>query len=214
MGWLFMLLMRRAWLMPQREKGLLGVESSEETLRWLVVRADVPGRRPPSISRMESYEESEASQYEQPRWDFWLYGAGFVTAVLVVASLLSPWVRHEWALSLGRQNTPYTQLGFNRAAALPFTAVRGKSIPISFTITNNEGKQILYQYVVASGSGIKLKSLSSATKVVAMGASWDVDITVVPKCAESVCRIQVSLPRQGESIDFIFTYPDKSSRNK
>jgi hypothetical protein len=176
------------------------------------VRTDEPGSRPPSVSHTGFYEESETSQDEQPRWEFWLYGAGFVAAVLVVASLLSPWVRHEWALSLGRQNTPYTQLAFNRAAALPVNAVRGKGIPISFAITNDEGKKVAYQYVMASGSGTKLESLSSATKVVAMGASWDVNITVVPMCAESACRIQVSLPEQGESIDFMFTYADKSSK--
>jgi hypothetical protein len=163
---------------------------------------------------MESREESQAAQHEQPRWDLWLYGAGLVTVVLVVATLLSPWARHEWALSLGRQNTPYTQLGFNDAAALPVAVVRGKGIPISFVITNDEGKQVSYQYVVASGSSTKLESLSSATKVVAAGASWDVDITVVPKCAASACHIQVSLPQQGESVDFMFTYPAKSSTKK
>lgn len=175
------------------------------------MRTDEAGRRPPSMNHMEFHEESQASQHEQPRWEFWLYGAGLVTAVLVVASLLSPWVRHEWALSLGRQNTPYTQLGFNSAAVLPVTAVRGKGIPISFAITNDEDKQVSYQYVVASGSGAKLESLSSATNTVAVGASWDVNITIVPKCAETACRVQVSLPRQGESIDFMFTYQDKSS---
>lgn len=176
------------------------------------MRIDEPGRRPPSTSQMESNVESEVPKDEQPRWDLWLYGAGFVTAVLIVASLLSPWVRHEWALSLGRQNKSYTQLGFNRAASLPVTAVRGNGIPISFFITNGEGKPVSYKYVVASGSGTTFKSLSSANKVVASGASWNVDVTVVPKCAQSACRIQVSLPQQGESIDFAFTYTDKSSK--
>lgn len=189
-------------LRASRLAGLLG---------WaLTVRADESGRRPPSMSHMEFREASDAAQSEQPRWEFWLYGAGLVTVVLVVASLLSPWVRHEWALSLGRQNTPYTQLGFSNASTLPITAVRGKGIPISFVITNEEGKQISYQYIVASGSGTKLKLLSSATKTVAAGASWDVDLTMLPNCAEAACRVQVSLPRQSESIDFRFTYQDKS----
>jgi hypothetical protein len=175
------------------------------------MRTDEPERRLPSASQMEFDEKSEVPQGEQPRWQFWLYGAGFVTAVLVIASLASPWVRHEWALSLIRQNAPYTQLGFTNAAGLPATAVRGNTIPISFAITNDEGKQVSYHYVVASGSSSKLEPLSSATKVVASGASWDVDIVLVPKCAESPCRVQISLPQQSESIDFIFIYPDKSS---
>jgi hypothetical protein len=154
---------------------------------------------------------SEDFETEQPRWAFWLYGAGLVTVILVIASLLSPWVRNEWKLSLGRENTPNTQLGFNRAVALPATAVRGKGIPVSFVITNGEGKQVAYQYVVSSGSNAKLESLASATKVVASGASWAVELNVIPKCATSDCRIQVSVPQQHESIDFTFTYPIKTN---
>jgi hypothetical protein len=90
--------------------------------------------------------------------------------------------------------------------------VRGKDVSISFDITNDEGKQMSYQYVVASGSGSKLERLHSATNTVATGGSWNVDITVLPKCAESTCRIQVSLPEQRESIDFTVTYPVKSSK--
>jgi hypothetical protein len=177
-----------------------------------MLRAEEPGSRPPSMSHMESGQEPEASsEHDQPRWSFWLFGAAVVTAVLVLSSALSPWVRHEWALSLGRQETPYTQLGFTRAASLPTSAVRGKGIPISFVIANDEGKQVSYRYVVASGSGATLKSLTSATEVVAAGESRNVSITVVPKCVGTTCRVQVSLPQQGESIDFMFTYPAKSS---
>ena len=170
------------------------------------------GLRPSSSNYGQLDEESQASQYERPRWDFWLYGAGFVTVVLVAASLLSPWVRHEWGLSLGRQPTPYTQLGFSHAADLPATGVRGKGISVTFVITNDAGKQLSYRYVVASGSGTKLTALRSGTRLVAAGASWDVDTVVVPKCAASSCRIQVSLLEQDESIDFILTYPDKSGK--
>lgn len=178
------------------------------------MRADETGRRRPSMSATDVDEEPQSSEGNAPRWDLWLYGTALVAAVLVVVSLLSPWVRHEWALSLGRQNTPYTQLGFTSAANLPVTAVRGNGIPVSFAVTNDEGKQMSYQYVVSSGSGTTLASLSSATQVVAAGAVWNVNITVLPKCAESACRVQVSLPRQGESIDFIFSYPAKSAAKK
>lgn len=170
------------------------------------------GLRPSSSSYRQLDGESQSSHYERPRWDFWLYGAGFVAVVLIAATLLSPWVRHEWGLSLERQPTPYTQLGFSHAADLPATGVRGKGIPISFVITNDTGKQLSYRYVVASGSETKLTALRSGASVVAAGASWDVDIVIAPKCAASSCRIQVSLPEQDESIDFILTYPDKSGK--
>lgn len=176
---------------------------------------DEPGRLPPAMRNMGFGEVPRAARHEPPRWEWWLGGVGLLTAALVFASLLSPWVRHQWALSLGRQTTPYTQLGFNDAAALPATAVSGKDIPISFIITNDEGKEMSYQYVVASGSGTKLASLKSATKTVAAGASWDVNVAIVPKCAATAttCRVQVSLPRQkNESINFKFKYQNKSSK--
>jgi hypothetical protein len=169
-----------------------------------------PERRRASTSYGESRGEPKDPGHEKPRWDLWLYGTVVVALLLVAATGLSPWLRNEWALSLGRQTTPYTQLGFSSAATLPATAARGKGIPVSFVITNDTGKQVAYQYVVASGTSTKLESLTSATKVVAAGASWDVAITVVPKCAESACRIQVSLPQQGESIDFLLTLQSKS----
>ena len=163
---------------------------------------------------MERDGGARDSQREQPRWEWWLCGAGLVSAIIIITSLLSPYIRHQWALSLSGQNARYTELAFNRAAALPVTAVRGKSIQISFTITNDEGTALFYRYVVASGSGSKLKLVSSSSKTVPQGAAWRVNRLVVPKCAQIACRVQVSLPQQGERIDFILMLkePIKSSR--
>lgn len=169
-------------------------------------------RHPPSASQTGISEEPPATQLEAPRWNWWLGGTFLVVALLAVATLLSPWVRNEWGLSLGRRTTPYTQLGFNSATALPATAVRGEKVPVSFVITNDEGKQMSYRYVVASGSGEKLVSLNSASALVAAGGSWTVSITVVPNCTESSCHIKVSLPGQNESIDYLLTYAAKSSK--
>jgi hypothetical protein len=173
------------------------------------VRAEEQGRRPGPSSYGQPDEDAQLSQRERPRWDFWLLGTGLLAIALAAASYMSPWVRHEWALSVERQPTRYTQLGFTNAASLPATGVRGAGIPLSFIVTNNEGTQVSYRYVVASGSGTKLTALSSGTKVLAAGDSWAVGIVVVPKCAatSASCRVQVSLPEQAESIDFIVKYP-------
>ncbi len=174
--------------------------------------AEEQGRRPSSSSYRQPDEDAPVSLRDRPRWDVWLLGTGLLAIALAVASFLSPWVRHEWALSTGRQPTRYTQLGFTHAASLPTTGVRGKGIPVSFLITNDEGRQVSYRYVVASGSGTKLTALSSGTTVVAPGASWGASIVVVPKCAAAACRVQVSLPEQNESIDFILTYPVQTGK--
>jgi Protein of unknown function (DUF1616) len=163
---------------------------------------------------MSNIEINDVSR-ESPRWGWWLGGTALVAGLLLVGSILFPSVRHQLSLSVVRQNPPYTQLAFTNAAALPATAIAGKAIHISFSITNDEGKPVQYQYVVASGSAAssgseaKLKSLTSSIETVSAGATWTVNTTVVPKCAASVCRLQVSLPRQGESIDF--TLEEKSA---
>jgi hypothetical protein len=146
----------------------------------------------------------EDLQREQPNWGLWLFGATLVTGILLVAAMLSPYIRHQFAVSLTRQTTPYTQLAFTRAVSLPATVVRGEAVDVSFTITNNEGKPVAYRYLISSGSGSTLQSLSSSGRTVAAGAMWEVDTSVVPKCAQSACRVQVSLPQQAESIDFMF----------
>ncbi len=198
--------------MPQREKKHSGVESPAEILRWFAVRAEEQGRRPSSSSYGQPDEDRQVSQFDRPRWDIWLLGTGLLAIALAVASFASPWVRHEWSLSLQRQPTPYTQLGFANAGALPTTGIPGQSVPVSFIITNDEGRPVSYRYVVASGSGTTLTAISSATKVVAAGAAWGVGINVVPKCPTASCRVQVSLPEQNMSIDFPLTYPVQSGK--
>lgn len=198
--------------MPQLEKRHSGVESPAEILRWSVVRAEEQGRRPSASGDGQPDGDAPVSQYERPRWDFWLLGTGLLAIVLAAASFLSPWVRHEWSLSVQRQPTHRTQLGFTNAANLPATGVRGKGIPVSFNITNDEGKPVSYRYVVASGSGTALTEISSGTTDIASGQSLGVRIVVVPKCAAASCRVQVSLPEQNESIDFMLTYPAQTGK--
>ena len=198
--------------MPQLEKRHSGVESPAEILRWSVVRAEEQGRRPPSSGYGQPDGDAPASQYERPRWDLWLLGTGLLAIALAAAGFLSPWVRHEWSLSVQRQPTPYTQLGFTNAANLPTTGAPGKGIPVSFIITNDEGRQVSYRYVVASGSGTTLTAISSGTTVIAAGQSSGVSVVVVPKCAAASCRVQVSLPEQNESIDFMLTYPAQTGK--
>ena len=78
-----------------------------------------------------------------------------VTALALLAvgaSLLSPYGRHQWALSLFRQPTPYTVLAFSRPTALPATAVANEPVGISFTVANHEGHAVDYRYELSAGS--------------------------------------------------------------
>jgi hypothetical protein len=135
-----------------------------------------------------------------------------VTALALLAigaSLLSPSGRHQWALSLFRQPTPYTVLSFNQAAALPTTTAVNDPIRFSFTVGNHEGHAADYRYVLSASSGSassgRTRILGSSARMVAAGATWTVSTAVRPTCAISPCRIEISLPGYPETIDFLVT---------
>lgn len=153
---------------------------------------------------------SRVPEREKPRWAWWLSGTGVLVAISIIATMYFPWVRHQWSLSLFRHDDPYTQLAFNQPNTLPAKASPGHEILVSFSITNDEGKAVSYRYVVASGSGAELKTLRTASRTVAAGATWTVASPLVPKCQTTICRVRVSLPQQGEKIEFILNYGTKN----
>jgi hypothetical protein len=120
-------------------------------------------------------------------------------------SLISPVGRHQWALSLFRQPTYYTVLSFNKASALPTTAIADEPLPISFDIGNYEGRAITYRYVVSETGGGKPQILQVASRMVTSGATMTVPTIVSPRYARSPCRVQVSLSGYPEKIDFLLT---------
>lgn len=127
-------------------------------------------------------------------------------AVLAIGvSLLLPAGRHQWALSLFRQPMRYTALSFNKAWALPTTAVINEPIAISFTIGNQEGRAMDYRYGIIESAGGISHTLGESTRIVAAGATWIVSTVIRPTCATSPCRVEVWLPGHPETIDFLVT---------
>jgi hypothetical protein len=136
------------------------------------------------------------------RW--WPTVTGLV-ALAVGASLLLPAGRHQWALSLIRQPTPYTVLFFNKPAALPTTDAIDKQITVSFTVGNHEGRLMDFRYVLSVSSGRDSRILEESTRPIAPGAMWTVTRRFRPRCSISPCRIEVSLPGHPETIDFLLS---------
>lgn len=125
--------------------------------------------------------------------------------IAIVASLILPAGRHQWALSLFRQPTYYTSLSFDRAWALPTTAARGAPFTFSFSVDNHEGRSVTYRYLISEGPADEGHIVGQSMKVVAPGATWAVSTTVHAVCTRSPCRVQVSLPGHPEIIDFLVT---------
>jgi hypothetical protein len=160
-------------------------------------------------TRIERNKEAAVRDYlarpERPRWELWVWGSVLALLVIVVTGLISPYVRHEWGLSLRRESTTYTELGFTDASALPARAVRGRVLRVSFEVTNDGARPISYRYVISSGVGRQLVVLSSETSSVAGGKTWEVNNWVAPKCPQASCKVQVALPQVNEQIYFILT---------
>lgn len=127
-------------------------------------------------------------------------------ALALAASLLVPAGRHQWALSLIRQPTPYTALSFNKSWAIPTAATAGQPIAFSFTVDNGQGRAITYRYVVTESTEQVSETLAQETKRVAPGGKWVVSKTVRLTCATGLsCRVAVHLPGHPETIDFLVT---------
>jgi D-inositol-3-phosphate glycosyltransferase len=140
----------------------------------------------------------------QARWR-WRVLAG-AAGLAVAISLLVPAGRHQWALSLLRQPTPYTVLFFNRAAVLQARVTAGQPVRFGFTVSNKEGRTMRYRYVISTrpaGSGCRPRLLAESARLVPAGSSWSVSVAVRPHCCNAPCRIQVSLPGHPETIDFL-----------
>lgn len=128
----------------------------------------------------------------------------------VIISLLLPWGRHQWALALIRQPTPYTAMSFSDASALPTTDIRGQPITLAFAVSNHEGNVVSYHYVVTQQAIGKAQTLTEASRTVSPNTTWSVSTRVIPSCSSSPCRLTVSLSGHPETIDLLLTLTDRN----
>ncbi len=137
------------------------------------------------------------------RWWPWVAG---IVAIGVGVSLLFPGARHQWALSVVRQPTPYTTLSFVHSVSLPRAVPADGNVSFSFTVANNEGRDMTYHYVVSSADPTANEAtaiLQRGTLHLAPGHKAAASAEVRPVCSTSTCRVVVSLEGQSESIDFL-----------
>jgi hypothetical protein len=150
-------------------------------------------------------EEAPGPGRQRPWWPF-------VTAIVVggvAVSVLIPAGRHQWALSILHQPTTFTALSFNHPGSLPTAAKDGHSVAFTFSIGNHEGHTVRYTYVVTSSPGGSAPITSTAA--VSDGRTRAIAVSLEPRCNGSPCRIQVALPSENQSIDFLVFVPKHSS---
>lgn len=137
----------------------------------------------------------------------WWPVLGPIAAIALAVSLVLPASRHQWALSVSRRPAHYTALAFNDASALPTTAAKGSQIPVSFTIGNQEGRTLTYDYVVSESDPANFsQTMATAAHTLRPGHTWTVSISVKAACSlVPPCRIRVSVPGHPERIDLLVT---------
>jgi hypothetical protein len=137
----------------------------------------------------------------------WWPVLGPIAAIALAVSLVLPASRHQWVLSVLRRPTYYTALSFNDASALPTTAAKGSRIPVSFTIGNQEGRTLTYEYVVSESDPTSFfQTMATAAHTLGPGHTWTVSINVKANCSlVPPCRIRVSVPGHPERIDLLVT---------
>jgi hypothetical protein len=159
-----------------------------------------PARAVPSLDEpMDPIDAPEPAKAAR-RW--WPVGALVIFVLAVTLAL--PGVRHQWALSFVRQPTHFTALSFEGASNLPATIAPGAPVRLTFNVANNEGRSVAYPYVVTSTDArAGAVVLHSATITVPSGSARSSTVSVVPACTSSPCRVQVTLPGHGESINVL-----------
>jgi hypothetical protein len=170
------------------EPGVSGAETG---------RPDPPTQAEPADEGGNPLSPTTKSRLRAAGW-----GVAAAVVLLVVLSLITPGGRHQWALSFVRQPTPTTTLAFTHPADLPSAASSGSPVSVAFTVSNQEGRDLDYRYVVTSRSSAQSPAvLAHGVVPVRDGGRRSVSLHVVPRCTTSPCTVKVTLPGPGEAID-------------
>jgi hypothetical protein len=118
----------------------------------------------------------------------------------VVASIVLPAGRHQWAESLVRQRSTYTALAFVNPTALPLEISSGQQVSFAFSVANEESSGIRYRYLVTSSPTKQI--IGGGSLRIPTGGTGVVHMSVLPRCASSPCRISIDLVDYSESVGF------------
>jgi Protein of unknown function (DUF1616) len=129
-------------------------------------------------------------------------GIAAVLILIAAAAALSKHVRHELAISIVRQPTPYTQLYFTHPGTLPAKLKVGHKGTFEFTIVNDENQTYRYTYVVTLVDSKQHLVVSSETATVSSGQTATRSVTIAPAGSKSPYLVTVTLKGVNQSISF------------
>jgi hypothetical protein len=158
------------------------------------------------VDRHTSHRADNPPPGQPPRGKVrWGLVIGIVLAIIAVIGVLSAFsqqFRHQVAISVVRQTTPYTQLYFANPTKLPSELRVDKKNIVDFAIENDEGRVYRYAYTVTVEDSKSHVVTTNNTVTVGDGDSATRQIVVTPKDRKSKYLITVSLAGINQSIHF------------
>jgi hypothetical protein len=154
---------------------------------------------------------SQVPASQPPNKRIWRIAAAVVLVFCVVTGVLAigfpAQFKHQLAISIIRQPTPYTQLFFNDSTALPKQLKFDHLNKFTFTVINDQGRPENYHYIVTMTrvkSG-KIVSISKGSLMVGNTKSVMQAVRVEPKFRKSHYLIKVTLSGTADFIQFYAT---------
>lgn len=129
-------------------------------------------------------------------------GLAVILILIAAAALVSKQVRHQLALSIVRQPTPYTQLYFSHIAMLSGKLSVDQKNTFDFTIVNDENRVYSYTYTVSADDSKTHLVASREVVTIDSGSSVTRAVTIVPKDRKAKYLITVTLEGMNQSIHF------------
>jgi uncharacterized membrane protein len=111
-------------------------------------------------------------------------------------------IRHAYHLATSHQPETYTELYFANVTKLPGQVTAGKTYTYTVHVTNHQAKTVRYRVVATVAISHAATTVTQATITLRDGQGADKEFTLnMPKTQESAV-ITVSLPDQGQHIEF------------
>lgn len=140
---------------------------------------------------------------DKARWRLAAAIAAACVVVIGVFVLIFPkQVEHQLAISVVRQQTPYTQLYFDNPAALPARLTLNRSNEFSFTIANDRGHSETYHYIVTISREKSLTIVRRGSVQITNNGKITYTMAVVPRTRRSKYLVTVILAGTSQSIHF------------
>lgn len=151
----------------------------------------------------ENQTNNQGSLAKNPRRVTLGLGVIVILVIFFIVALIFPQqLKHQLAISILRQQTPYTQLYFTDPDRLPENLRVAQENNLDFTIENSEGRTYSYTYIITLEDSRSRLLVSKETVTIADTGSATFTAVIVPKDRKSKYLISIELQGMNQSIHF------------